>query len=203
MISSAALGILLHIFFKKNTPLTPAPCTEADPPPFCTLFTTAVQHSLSTLLQVGAFLLFFAALTTTLKGVLAHVLPAGIGYPLFFGVLELTTGIRTAVAELSPYTAFRVSAFLCSFGGLCVCMQVLSLSQKLEIPLWQYLLAKLTQGGIALLLCEGYLRLLPPVLSPNKTLPTFALSAPFPVLGGILFLLLLAFFLRKKPLSKN
>ena len=204
MLSSAFLGIILHLLFKKSKEILIAVNEKVRARPTSLLFTEAIRRALSTLLQIGAFILFFSALTSVLGELLAYASFEKEGCAILFGILELTTGICNATSYLPAYTAFRTTAFLCGFGGLCVCMQILSIAEKCGISIWKYLLAKLVQGGVALLLCEGYLRVFAPILAPNKALPTLALTAHFPMLGGILFLLLLALLLRKKnSLSKN
>ena len=163
-----------------------------------------MQHAFSCVLQVGAFLIFFSALSSILSDLLTK-LPLDASERTWIpGCLEITAGIKGAVVAFRGYSAFRLASFLCGFGGICVCMQILSITQKCELSAWKYLLAKLFQGGIALLLCEVYLRLFRPAFSPVQSVPTVALGASFPVLGALLFLLLLSILFRKKcSLSKN
>ena len=203
-LSATAVGIGLRIFLGKMQETTKKCQNGVNNCRFSVLFTEAVQRGFTCVLRVGAFLVFFSALSFVLTGLLARTLPDARWHAWIFGILEITAGIKNAVATLEAYSAFRLASFLCSFGGLCVCMQILSITQACGPRLWKYLLAKLFQGGIALLLCEGYLRVFQPNLTPNKALPTLALPTHFPVLGGLLFALLLAFLLRKKAsLSEN
>jgi len=172
LLSSALLGIELHFLFGKTEQIEYKCHNGTEKSTFSTKFTIAVQRALSTLLQLGAFLVFFSALASILAGSLVHTpLDSQWRVPLL-GILEITTGIHAAITSLPAYSAFRFAAFLSGFGGICVCMQILSLTQKCAIQAWQYLLAKLFQGGIALLLCEGYLRLFQPVLIPAQSIPT-------------------------------
>ena len=104
-------------------------------------------------------------------------------------MLEMTSGISRAVRTLPPLIAFRLVAFFSAFAGLCVCLQIFSVLEGKGVPLAPYLLAKLMQGGLALLLAEIYLRLWRPSLSPTSSVQTFALrNTP-----GTLLLMLVLF----------
>lgn len=198
LLSAVIVGTLLRFFVKKEIFETQKGKNGVPKQPFSLIFTQAVKRGATSLFCLGSFLVFFSALTSVLGGVLQNTPFPQKLQPLLFGLLEITTGIHGTVAVLPAYSAFRLSAFLCGFGGVCVCMQILSITQEQRPMIWRYLLVKLFQGGVALLLCEGYLRFFHPVLTPNKTLPTFAPTAHLPVLGGMLFLLLLALLWRKK-----
>ena len=203
-LSAAVVGITLRIFCGKTAEIEKKCPDGMNYPPFSALFTSSVQHAFSCVLQVGAFLIFFSALLNILTDLLSNLSFDTSVRLWILGCLEITAGIKGASGAIEAYSAFRLACFLCGFGGLCVCMQILSVTQKCELPAWKYLLSKLFQGGIALLLCEGYLRLFHPVLAPNKTLPTFAPTAHLPVLSGMLFLLFLTILLQKKSsLFKN
>ena len=197
-LSAAILGTGFRIFFGKAEKTTEKCQNGTDKRPFSALFTTAVQRGFSCILQVGSFLIFFSALSAVLSDLLAALQLDPTWHAWIFGCLEITAGIRSAVSVLDAYSAFRLAAFLCGFGGICVCMQILSITQECAISAWKYLLAKLFQGGIALLLCEGYLRLFQPVLAPAKALPTLALPAHLPVLGGLILAPLLGLLWQKK-----
>ena len=172
MLSSALLGMTLRLCFGKTDKMVKKYRNGIDNRPFFTLFTEAVQRGFFCILQIGAFLVFFSSLSNVLSGFFARTPYDRKWQHLLFGALEITAGIHTAVTTLPAYSAFRLAAFLCGFGGICVCMQILSITQKCEVSALHYLIAKLFQGGIALLLGEGYLRLLHPVLTPVQSIPT-------------------------------
>ncbi len=200
-LSAALLGILLHLLL-GNVRSAPKKCQNGmDKLPFPTLFTQAVQRGFSAAFHIGAFLVFFSALSFSLTALLKHTALDTRWYAGIMGGLEITSGIHHAVKTLTPDSALRLTSFLCSFGGVCVCMQILSVTQKCAVPVWHYLLAKLMQGGIALLLCEGYLRFFKPVLSPVQSIPTGRIEARFPVLAFLL-VLLFALLLSKRKEEK-
>ena len=110
----------------------------------------------------------------------------------------MTGGISAAVTALSAAHAFRLSAFFASFAGLSVCLQILSITEGKGVRLSRYLAAKLCQGGIALLLCEVYLRLFQPTLTPSGSVPTMAVDVRFSGFAVAFTLLALCLLLRKK-----
>ncbi len=205
-LSAVLLGIFLRLFFGKAPQSEEKYQNGMSDRPFSALFTQAVQRGFSAVLQIGAFLIFFSALSGTLVALLSHTSLNVKWHALILGALEITSGIHAAIATLSAYSALRLTAFLCGFGGICVCMQILSITQKCGIPLSHYLLAKLLQGGIALLLCEGYLRLFKPVLSPASSIPTGTFAMRLPVLAFLLTLMFIGIILKhssKRPGYKN
>ena len=70
----------------------------------------------------------------------------------------------------------RFSAFFAGFAGLSVCLQLFSVAEKQHLRLSPYLLAKLAQGGICVLLAELYLRCFRPRFEIAESVVTFAES---------------------------
>lgn len=126
-LSAAAVGIL---FRRKQT--GGAPARQAQPPAdFGAALGGAVTAAGRTVLQIGAYVIFFSALLTslgtlgfpdTLAGELAFRIGAPLSFfrTLFTGALELSSGIG-AMAGL-PLTpgSLALGEFLLSWGGLCV-----------------------------------------------------------------------------------
>ncbi|MBE6629836.1 MAG: hypothetical protein E7624_03180 [Ruminococcaceae bacterium] len=138
--------------------------------------TDSVKRAFRTLLQICAFLLFFCALGNVLGELFAALAFPAVFRVLVFGILEMTCGVSYAVTALPARAAFRCTAFFCGFAGLSVCMQIFSLTEGHSPPFTAYFLAKLVQGALNLLLCEIYLRLFDPALSPATSIPTFFTS---------------------------
>lgn len=204
LLSCGILGFLLRLFFGKVAQNEEKCRNGMDKRPFFTLFTDAVQHAFSCVFLIGAFLVFFSSFSFVLKGFLMRTPLDAKCYPWLFGCLEITGGIHTGVTALSPYSAFRLAAFLCGFGGICVCMQILSIAKKCGLSVGVYLLAKLFQGGISLLLCECYLRLFKPILSPPQSIPTGTLSTRLPAYTfAILLIFAVLLFLNKRKAQKR
>ena len=126
-LSAAMVGILFRRKRSGETALTPA----SSPMDFGAALGSAVTAAGQTLLQIGAYVIFFSALLDSLgtfgfPDTLAGELALRTGAPLSFfralftGALELSSGIG-AMAGL-PLTpgSFAFGAFLLSWGGLCV-----------------------------------------------------------------------------------
>lgn len=201
-LSAISLGIALRLFFGKAEEKEKKCHNGADKCPLSTLFTTAVQRAFSCVLQIGAFLIFFSALKSTLAGLLTSLPLPTKWHAWLFGCLEITAGIQAAANTLSCYSAIRLAAFLCGFGGVCVCFQILSISQKCDLRISSYLLAKLFQGCLALLFCEGYLRLFKPLLSPTQSVPASTFFVRLPTLSAMLVFLLVGILFKRRR-NKN
>ena len=126
-LSAAAVGIL---FRRKQT--CGAPARPKQPPAdFDTALGGAVTAAGQTVLQIGAYVIFFSALLAslgtlgfpdTLAGELAFRTGAPLSFfrALFTGALELSSGIGTmAGLPLTP-GSLALGEFLLSWGGLCV-----------------------------------------------------------------------------------
>ncbi len=183
LLSSALVGIGLHLLYGKVGVFEKKPPNGVRKALGAADVTGGIKRAFFTLLQVCAFLLFFCALSACLCAPLQNVSP--FWRVLLCGILEITGGISAAATTLTPVTAFRLTAFFASFAGLSVCLQILSITEGKNVRISRYLPAKLAQGGIALALCEGYLYLFHPVLSPTASVPTVAPAgrAPFLVMA--------------------
>ena len=126
------------------------------------------------LLRIFAFVLFFSCLSACMGPILTSCGLSERSAAAICGLLEMTAGISEAAARFSPANAFRLIAFLASFSGLSVCLQIFSIAEGEGLKPLPYLAARLCQGGIALLLAEVYLRAFRPVLTVADSIPTFA-----------------------------
>ncbi len=123
---------------------------------FARSFTSAVTSAFSTMLNVCAFVIFFAALMALLAecGCLAlgqkllFFLPPSTADLLLRGLLELTNGIAAlgAAPALALPQAMGLSGLLCGWGGLSVHAQVLSLREARNIPMGRYFIGKAIHG---------------------------------------------------------
>lgn len=192
LLSSFLVGVGLRVFGGKVVFFEKKPPNGSRKALSPTDVTAGIKRAFSTLLQVCAFLLFFCALSDCLCVPLGN---APFWRVIVCGILEITGGISAAATILPPALAFRLTAFFASFAGLSVCLQILSITEGTGVRISHYLAAKLTQGGIALLLCEAYLYFFRPTLSPTQSVPTLALSphAPAFVIFLLLFISVLVF----------
>ena len=159
-LSAAAVGFLLR---RKQTGGTPAR-PKQPPADFGTALGGAVAASGQTVLQIGAYVIFFSALLTSLgtlgfPDTLAGELAFRTGAPLSFfrafftGALELSSGVG-AMAGL-PLTpgSLALGEFLLSWGGLCVHGQAGAAADGLKTR--KRLGGKLLQGVFSAALAYG------------------------------------------------
>ncbi|MBE6702947.1 MAG: hypothetical protein E7585_06010 [Ruminococcaceae bacterium] len=211
-LSSLLIAVFLRFLYG---PIKRIPQNEMANPqkaPSASDFTTSVKRAFSSLLQVFSFVIFFSCVSSCLSAILANYkLPAVTGTVLA-GILEMTSGISHAVTTLSPENAFRLTAFFVGFAGISICLQLFAIAEKQKLPMGPYLLAKLTQGGLALLLAECYLQLFQPHFEMAQSMATFAQNSTQKMLtAGVcaffLFSLLvyipLAKYTKKHPRAKK
>ena len=131
------------------------------------IFTDAVAASLSAILLVCAYVVFFSALGGTVNLMLEHFRTPAFLKATVFGILELSGGVSAATAL--PNTA--ASALLCAFAagwcGISVHCQLLSVCSGSGVRLRSYLLAKLTQGFLCAMLFGILLRIFPSAMIPG------------------------------------
>ncbi len=205
LVCSAAVGILLRLFCGSVTNKRDFSPNGVKNPLCVRQLTESVRRAFFALLSVCAFVLFFSCAAHCLAQILSAIsLPTPLEVMLC-GMLEMTSGISRAVRTLPPEIAFRAVAFFSSFAGLCVCLQIFSVTEGKGVPVMPYLLAKLLQGALSLLLAEIYLRVWRPSLTPMHSVQAFA---PRNGPGALLFVLLLfvllfilerIFIKRKRP----
>lgn len=160
VVSAAAVGIL---FRRKKTGKAPLP--PARPPmDFGAALGSAVTAAGQTLLQIGAYVIFFSALLAslgafgfpdTLAGELALRTGAALSFfrALFTGALELSSGIGAMVGLPLTPGSFVLGAFLLSWGGLCVHGQAGAAANGLETR--KRLGGKFLQGVFSAALAYG------------------------------------------------
>lgn len=169
LFSSLLIGIFLHVFFgaatEKSDNIPPYVQRKSLSPGD---FTGSVKRGFSTLLQVSAFLLFFAAVIGCLSALPGFSALPPIFRALFAGGLEMTSGISLAASTLSPESAYLLTAFLTGFAGLSVCLQLFSVSEGTELRLLPYLAAKTVHGLLNTGFAALYLYLRKPEFSPAK-----------------------------------
>ena len=123
------------------------------------LFLRAVADSFSSFLNVSAFVLIFAVISTILQQLplmdFLQMLPAGgtLWYGLLSGFLELTSGVAClAQGGLPSAILLPALSFLCGWGGCSVHFQTISLLHDAGLPGRKYLKSKLLQGFTAALI---------------------------------------------------
>lgn len=130
--SSALAGILLGLGHG------PSPAAERVSVPERS-FTDCVVSAVSSMLNVSAFIIFFAVYTALLP----------LRSPLAVGIVEITSGL-SRMSGLTPLV-MTASAFLLGWGGLSIHCQVLSLTAKSGLSLRRYFTGRIMQGLLSAL----------------------------------------------------
>ncbi|MBE3582799.1 MAG: sporulation integral membrane protein YlbJ [Limnochordaceae bacterium] len=128
------------------------------------LLNDSVQESMSTMLRIGGFIIFFSVLTAILRvsGLLVWIaLPVGVLLRLFgldpnlassvlAGLLELDVGVAQAAATASPLLdRLVIASAIIAWSGLSVHGQVASIVQGTDIRMGPYEAARLLHALIA------------------------------------------------------
>jgi sporulation integral membrane protein YlbJ len=141
------------------------------------VFAESIKKNVSTLLQIGGYIVFFSVLVRLLQhfSILTFFsqIPSKIleffhkALPgvtrgceaILTGIIEQTLGCRAA-ADAMPTLALQAGAiaFLMGFGGLCVFAQVAGITAKTDLRLKPFLAARLLHGFLALVLSQIALR---------------------------------------------
>lgn len=111
----------------------------------------AIQKSISTLLLIGGFIVFFAVLTEILSSTLLQNIKNPLYLGILNGILEITSGIKklSLIETIDYNTLIPIVALILGFGGFSVHMQVASILSESKLSMKPYLLGKLLQGIIA------------------------------------------------------
>lgn len=139
----------------------------------------AIKNSLNNILAIAGFVIFFSLLTRMLAvtglmqkgaGLLSLILaPLGLNYTLAYaictGFFEITLGTRAAAAGLdgSPLGVMLVISLILAFSGCSIIAQVMSMAGSIPMRLSFYLLSRLLQMSLSLVITLGLYVLLAPV----------------------------------------
>lgn len=157
LLASAVVGFFISTGLEEGQ-LSPARSPRL---PLGTALVRSVTGAAQSMLNICAFVITFSAIGALLAhtGVLPRVctflvknLPLRFGTPfysaLLSGLLEVTGGC-IAAASLGGETAFVLTAFLLSFGGLSVLFQAASAFQQLPMSFGLLLFSRLANACVA------------------------------------------------------
>lgn len=111
----------------------------------------AINKSISTLLLICGYIIFFAVLNEIINVVLLKNIDNELIISLLNGFLEITSGLKK-ISLLKNYSIkiiLPLSAFILGFGGISVHMQVASILSESKLSLKPYLIGKTLQGILA------------------------------------------------------
>ncbi len=207
----AILGTLLTGILVRFLPSPSIPATsfssQTKKEGFSSLFSSAISDALTTVVQIGGYIIFFGVLTESFRqtGVFAllgrflHILPVSSDFiaAIGSGLMEMTNGAHLlSQAPDSAKLCLTSALFLVSFGGISILGQTLDILRSVPISSAKYVLSKLCN---ALCSCLVFLLTFPfweniaakqalPVLSLQSTACTETAYLPVFVLLGIFLL---------------
>lgn len=132
------------------------------------LMSNAIQNSISTLLLICGYMIFFSVLINILNSInislyfskiiecILNILnfPKEISISIINGLLEVTGGISelSSFQNIDYIKLLPCIAFVLGFGGFSVCMQVNSILANTDLSIKPYIFGKLLQGIISSIL---------------------------------------------------
>lgn len=141
--------------FSQNPSLTAS--RRADIP-VGDMLTNAIGNGTVSMLKICGFVIFFSVLRVLLSDALGYLLCPDMIHAFLCSLLEISGG-EIFLAErsvIAPAIYLLLTFFAHGFGGLCILAQISSVIKKEAGIMKSYLLFKLTQGGIAILLSIPY-----------------------------------------------
>ena len=104
----------------------------------------SISSSIVMIVNIGGFIVIFSVIISIFNQLLN--LPQCIGKGVFYGLIELTNGLKI-ISELNfSKVNSCIISFLLGFGGLSVLFQVKSIISKEKISIKPYVLGKILQG---------------------------------------------------------
>ena len=107
-------------------------------------FSNIVLDSALSLISVGVIIAIFFVVITSFSPIL-NLFSSGVA-SFLAGLIEITKGCNDISFSLSGITCILSCTFVISFGGFSTAIQSLTMLNKLEMPLWLFLLQKLTHA---------------------------------------------------------
>ncbi len=137
LLSALLAGIIQNLFACKEK--TTKMETTHMHLPFSNVLVDSVKESVVSMALVGGFLLFFSSLSP-----LIDALPfSPLTTTILTGLLEVTSGVFSLPNQVN---LIPLSAFLCSFGGLCVCTQSAVFLTDSKVSFYRYLSGRFIIG---------------------------------------------------------
>lgn len=206
IMSSITLGIFLRFTLPKENKRSKAlikPQREAN------IFTSAVEDSMASVINVFAYVIFFAVMMdiaetakifSPISRALENLGIIGISNPLICSVFEMTTGIKKLSAEdIALSVKLILSSFMLGWSGLSIHFQTKSVLGKADFSFSKYMTAKFIQGIIAAIYAFAGLKIInfdksvfmsdTYVLPSTHNIPSYLISTTFTI--GIIYIIIL------------
>ena len=140
-------GLLLLLFTRRHTIHT-FPAAVASSQSFMRNLSSAVTESGISLYMIGGYLMIFMSVTAVLFSFLPEF-PALI----IRSLAEFSSGI--VLINVTPFSTMQrllLTSFLLGFAGFCVHMQIMSMVEQVPLRYLVFLLYRILQGMISVLL---------------------------------------------------
>lgn len=170
MLRNASLGIFLYIIHiisailtgivmrfsadKSNHTNKKNHHTQAKTISIGTAFSESIKESVTSILYVCGFVVFFGAISSQIL----HFLGNNTLGSILKGILEVTTGISSTITDCSFSVGMPIISALLGLGGLCVFLQVMGIANESGLSLKPYVFGKIHQSIISLILCVVLLK---------------------------------------------
>lgn len=175
--ASLCVGILFRFYGSADTRSTviPSSAPQFQTTRLSTAFTASVKNSFVSVLNICAFVVFFAVVIRLLflcgvmdlaTGLLSALLaPLGLdptgAQRLLTGLLEISSGVTSLSGEGALAGRVSMAAFMLGWAGLSVHCQVLSFLGDSGLSPGTYLAGKAIHGALSALFTAGLTRLIP------------------------------------------
>ena len=163
ILSSLILGIAGRFIYKYDRKAVPLSPKNSDA---VTAFTGAVSSSASVMLTVCGYVVFFSVLIGYATRLCDMIGAPKIIPVILSGVLEISNGMSCA-AGLGDQAAPLLAAFFAGFSGLSVIFQIISLDRGRHIRKKAFVIQKLLQGVICLIISFVLFKLFPVTVTPS------------------------------------
>lgn len=172
ILSSITVGIILGIFsrLKKQSVIKSENCQNFTNK-YCNvsnlgeILGNSIINAIKTVLLIGGFVVLFSVIISILNrsnilNIISYIFYPFFNFfnidlsfikPLLTGFIELTNGVSLVANIPSKLLSINIiiCAFLLGWGGICVLLQILSITSKSDLSIKTYIYGKLLQGIIA------------------------------------------------------
>lgn len=154
-LASLTVGLLFKFYkYHKTSNIIPQKVSNSNTiniSKIGSIMAEAINKSISTLLLICGYIVFFAVLNEVISLTLFKNISNPLIIGILNGILEITSGIKklSIIDTLELNTLLPLVAFILGFGGFSVHMQVASILSETNLSMKPYLLGKLIQGIFA------------------------------------------------------
>jgi sporulation integral membrane protein YlbJ len=168
MFSTVLGNIIAAFIMSRQTASSPKAiyaCSKPETYDFFSVFSSSVKTATETVIKVGGYIVFFAVLSEILElsGIIDIISKAIILFTgtdtmlikgILSGLLEMTNGVKNiSLSQAGINIKIIASAFILSFGGLCVHFQSFEFLKDCGCKLKDIIKARLICAVLSLCIC--------------------------------------------------